>query len=336
MRVYIADEASPVVTRYTDIQGVDFRVRLLLTCAHTQSAESRARIMAMACDALEPESLFVDSGAFGLSSHYYKHGKVPSVAEATDILRNHLGACKWLVDNGYPLAAVAELDLQELYGNETVLAWRDKYVFPFQEQTGVDVVLSSIHRGDTPEDRIRFLLDDRVRYIGMSAIMNLKKAAETFGSKEKYFELMRSMAGLCFDAGVKFHGYAVTRTNLLKKVPYYSCDSISWQQALHFGGALAFDSSSGNLVRVDAGKGLIKKKGAKALARNIVRIQSHGSKLKPLDVIGRKKVKGRPRSDHHAVFLDQARVFAQMEDFYTAYWRLKGYDWDKQLELVRK
>lgn len=325
-RVYLADEASPVVTRYKAIGKIDFSVRLLLTC--TGSARSRARIMARACDALNPRSLFVDSGAFILRSAFYKHGKLPSVAEAEELIRNHLGACVWLVENGYPLAAVAELDLPDIYGDEVNDRWREKYFFPFQDQTDVPVVLA-VHGATNWEE---FINDDRLRYLGMSAAMNKKAIAGVYGSYDKYVHFMRNTAEICYLAGVKFHGYAVTRSSLLRKVPYYSCDSVTWQQALHFGGAMAFDESSGNLVRVDAGKSLVKNKGAKKLAMNIIKIQSHGSRLRPLDVIGRETVKGRPRADHRAIFHDQARVFAQMESYFTKYWKLKGFDWEKQLE----
>ena len=79
MQVYVADEASPVVTRYSDIGELDFPVRLLLTC--DGPARSRARIMDKACQALSPVSLFVDSGAFVLKSRYFKHQKQLSKRE---------------------------------------------------------------------------------------------------------------------------------------------------------------------------------------------------------------------------------------------------------------
>jgi len=325
-RVFLADEASPVVTRYKNIGDIDFSVRLLLTC--TGSARSRARIMARACDALQPQSLFVDSGAFVLRSAFYKHGKLPSVSEAEEIIRNHLGSCVWLVEHKYPLEAVAELDLPDIYGEDINERWREKYFYPFQEQTGVPVVLA-VHGSVKWEAVIE---NPRLKYLGMSAAMNKKTIAASYGSYEGYVKFMRNIAEICYLAGVKFHGYAVTRSSLLRRVPYYSCDSVTWQQALHFGGAMAFDESSGNLVRVDAGKSLVKNKGAKKLAMNIVKIQSHGSRLRPLDVIGREKIKGRPRADHHAIFHDQARVFSQMETYFTKFWKLKGFDWEQQLE----
>jgi len=323
MHVYIADEASPVVSRYKEIGEIGFPVNLLLTC--NGKAPSRARILDLACQALSPDRLFVDSGAFIIKSKFFKHGgKSLAIEECEKVIESHLGACYWLVDNDIPLAGVAELDLQELYGMDVVKRWRDKYMFPFQEQTGVPVVFAS-HMTNADDSIEVLVAHPDVYYIGMTM---QTKATQL----DKLVEVAAMAAELCYLKGVKLHGYAVTRPSVLKKVPFYSCDSVTWQQALHFGGAMVFDQTTGDIVRVDAGKGLVKKKGATAVAKNILKIQGHGSKLKPLDVVGRKMVKGRPRADNHAIFLDQAKVFADMARYYTTYWRLRGFDWEAQLE----
>jgi len=335
MLVYLADEASPVVSRYKDTPKdfVDFPIRLLLTC--TGSVRSRARIMAKACDALGPTDLFVDSGAFILRSSFYKTGRLPSPADARTIVCNHLGACKWLVDHGYPIKAVAELDVPGLYDDVSMIyAWRDELMFPFQEETGVPIVFGLHHGVESTSAFENLVTDPRVKYLGMSAAITRQSMADAAGSVEGYYKYMAMVADYCYTVGIKFHGYAVTRVNLLRRIPYYSCDSVSWQQALHFGGAMTFDAKSGNLIRIKAGKTLVRDKGAKALAKNVLKLRSHGSNLKPLDVIGRTKVKGRLRADHLAIFKDQAKVFVDMETYFTEYWRLKGFDWSKQLAKV--
>lgn len=320
MRVYIADEASPIVSRYSDIAGVGFPVNLLVTC--NGSAPARARIIDKACTALSPESLFVDSGAFIIKSAYFKTGKGYSKRDCEDIIIAHLGACRWLVEHDIPLHAVAEMDLQEMFGLDTVKRWRDLYMFPFQDETGVPVVFAAHYLPHESDDSIEYLVQDPdVHYIGMT--MRVKAV-----DLDAHCEMAALAAELCYVKGIRLHGYAVTRPKILKRVPFYSCDSVTWQSAIHFGGAMAFDQITGSIISVDAGKGLVKRKGATAVAKNILRLQSYGSKLKPLDVVGRKMVKGRPRADNHAIFRDQAKVFADMSRYFTTYWRLRGFDWD--------
>jgi len=325
MLVYIADEASPVVTRYKNIGELDFDVNLLLTC--TGKVQSRARILSKACKALNPRSVFVDSGAFIYQAKYFKHGVRPTVSEVEESVKAHFGSCYWLWKNGYPLKAVAEMDVPMLWdkgGHEIVSRWRHKYAYPFQEETDIPVVIA--WHGGIPFQQ--FLDEERnLRYVGVSIFDKKRLIAEKFGSVARYYDNMALYIRDCYRSDILVHGYAVTRTDALKRIPFYSVDSITWQGAVHFGNAIAFDKKTGNMIRADIGKGIVKKKGARAVAKNILKLRRAGSKLSTLDAIGRTNVKGRPRADHIALFKDQAKVFDTMGIWFTKYWERKGVDW---------
>lgn len=325
MKIYIADEASPTVSRYKHVGLVDFGVRLLLTA--NGNAQGRARIIHKACHALHPLSLFVDSGAFIYSSAFYKHGTKLPIHQAEQYLRDHLGACFWLAQNGYPIKAVAELDMQPLYGQYTIEKWRNEYMLPFQEQTGVNVVFG--WHGD--EDFDALISKPWCNYVGISMGYGVKYIKDQWGTMENFYTDMREMIDACYEEKVRIHGYAVTRTPALKKLPFYSVDSVSWQQSLHFGGVIAFDRNTGNLVRADLGRGFVKRKGLKAAALNLTKLQAFGCRLSLLDILGRKNAEGKIRPDNVAIFKDQARVFSDMEQWFTAYWKQKGIDWAEQL-----
>lgn len=314
-----------MVSRYKNVGKTDFSVRLLLTANGKPGA--RARIIAKACHAIYPRSLFVDSGAFIIRSAYYKHDKLPTVAEATEVVRSHFGSCLWLHEQGFPLKAVAELDLPDIYGQEVIDDWRDNYALPFQDQTGIPVVFA----WHGTESVWSLLSEEWCHYLGVSMAYSKKLIKEQWGTQEAYYTEMKDLALECYHNDVRIHGYAVTRTSALKAVPFYSVDSVSWQQALHFGGALAFDRTRGELVRVDLGRGFVQRKGWTAAAKNLSKLQRHGCRLSLLDITGRKDADGKRKINNVAIFLDQAKVFADMESWFTAYWRNKGINWAEQL-----
>jgi hypothetical protein len=294
----------------------------LVTTALNARAKARRNIITKAVGAVGASDVVVDSGAFALRGLNWKKGQKFSPEQAESICQYHFDSCRMLHAEGVPLSAVAELDLPHLFGSYHVERWRELYAFPFQDDTGIPVIFG--WHQDTPYEYL--LEDSRVSYVGFGVLRS--KDAQGDG----YLSYLKGLILQGYKARKRVHGFALTQTKFLKHLPFYSIDSVTWQVAYAFGDAVVFNTRTGDLERRGLGSYVLKESNARKLAKNAIQLRKRGSTLRPLDVIGRTKVKGKYRPDPSDLFHDQALAFHKMEKWYTRYWKLKGVDWETQLD----
>lgn len=127
---------------------------------------------------------------------------------------------KWLVENKDKLDYFCELDIQEILGMKKILGWREE----LKELGLAKKAIYVWHRDDGFEAFERLLDTSESGYI---AVEGLKKNKEMLD----YKKLLRH----AYDKGIKVHGFAFTKCDLLHEFPFYSVDSSTWINPIKFG-----------------------------------------------------------------------------------------------------
>jgi len=256
----------------------------------------------------KPDDWCVDSGAHFFLADYFKHGKRTTPGEC----EQHLGAFLDFLEGleAKPSFAV-ELDLQELYGTDVVDDWRTRLLKPFEKQSGIPI-LYVWHTNDGAAGWHALLDDPDIHWLGLSNLRTVEP--KTLGR----------MVMMAYEAGKPVHGFAAVRGRVLKQVPFYSVDSTSWGSVSLFGIVRDFNESNGTMRTGWAGRGVFKRD-RKAAAAALLRV-SRGGQVRLTDTLGVKAGGSLTR-----VYQYQADAYVQFEEWYGAYWRSRGIDWDKRL-----
>lgn len=161
---------------------------------------------------------FIDSGA-----HTYQND--PKYREY-DIAywENHLqGYLKWAEKNREYIFAIASFDFENLVGGDIVAKWYREYFEPFSQRTGIPVCY--VWHQDSSQDWEHYC--QRYKYVGFSSVntqgeaIDLPEYVAKLNIASKYNALV--------------HGFGMTRTAMLPKVPFYTCDSTTWLVGLQYG-----------------------------------------------------------------------------------------------------
>lgn len=134
---------------------------------------------------------------------------------------------EWLIKNKDYIFACANLDLEAIVGNELVDEWNDKY-FKKVEEAGIEVCyIWHSPRGETGWEE----MCKKHSYIGLS-IQNdtdttLQKLMKKIKVAQKY--------------NTRVHGMALTKTDILVRVPFFSADSTTWLVGQQYGELNWFD-----------------------------------------------------------------------------------------------
>lgn len=172
----------------------------------------------------------VDSGAFSyLSASGFapvgsqmgaKRAGLPPIRE---YYNNYVA---WLVRNYSRYAHFVELDLQELYGWDLI----EEFRAGFRAAGLGSKMIRVFHTGESMDDLQRLISTSESGYIGCEG---LRLGHERL----PYKDIIRR----CYNAGVKVHGFAFTRSRLLRDFPFYSVDSSSVLAILRYGVMQVFD-----------------------------------------------------------------------------------------------
>lgn len=127
----------------------------------------------------------------------------------------------FVISNSDYIFACANLDLEDIVGNDQVDAWNDEYFQPI-EDSGVEVCYIWHHpRGETGWEE----MCQKHSYIGMSM------QADSSVTVQK---LMRRMK-VASKYNTRVHGMALTKTEILVRVPFFSADSTTWLVGQQYG-----------------------------------------------------------------------------------------------------
>ena len=151
--------------------------------------------------------VFIDSGAYTFLTNSDKFQDKP-LKFWEDYLQEYTD---WVKDNHEYIFACANLDIEFLVGNEQVDEWNDKYFLPVEE-AGVEVCyIWHTPRGEQGWEQ----MCKKHSYIGMSM------------ENDKEFTVQRLMKRMkvAQKYNTRVHGMALTKTEILVRVPFFSADS---------------------------------------------------------------------------------------------------------------
>lgn len=125
------------------------------------------------------------------------------------------------------LFACANLDIEAIVGIDTVDKWNDKY-FNLVEESGVDVCyIWHSERGETGWEEYA----KKHSYIGLSMANDKEATVQRLMKRIKVAEKYNT----------RVHGMALTKTEILVRVPFFSADSTTWLVGQQYGELNWFD-----------------------------------------------------------------------------------------------
>lgn len=297
MRIYLASTED----LYRGRAAVTVR-RLLLSY---WGKESRFDVSWEHCG--KPADWCIDSGAHFFISAYLKKGALVPVEEVEEHIHKYVS---WMKEADNKPTWAVEMDLQDLYGIDLIEKWRWEIWKPFEKETGIKVVYN--HHITESLDRWQEMLDDPgMTRLALSIPRN--KDLRIYGAK--VYE--------AYEAGKPVHGFAQVRKRSMRVIPFYSVDSTSWGAGALFGTVHSFNSQHGLNKTAAAGRSVFKKNPRKAMA---ALLKSTKGKVRAKDMLGVEAGGSLSR-----LYQNASDSYMEMEDWYTAYWKVKGVDWDAKL-----
>lgn len=162
--------------------------------------------------------LFIDSGVFTyLNDPKYQNYTVEQWEEQ---LREYL---RWAESHKESIFGMAELDLQNLLGMETITRWRREYFEPFMLRTGIPVCFIYHHDGE----HIWENMCERYPYVGLTTVADDGRSYDMDG--------FRKMLKIAEKYNSLIHGFGMTQTSVLPQLPFYTVDSTSWKSGFRYG-----------------------------------------------------------------------------------------------------
>lgn len=128
---------------------------------------------------------------------------------------------EWVKDNSDYIFACANLDIEAIVGIDKVDEWNDKYFKPVEE-SGVEVCyIWHSERGESGWEEYA----KKHSYIGLSMANDRESTVQKLMKRLKVAEKYNT----------RVHGMALTKTEILVRVPFFTADSTSWLVGQQFG-----------------------------------------------------------------------------------------------------
>lgn len=183
----------------------------------------------------------------------------------------------------------AELDLQDIVGQEQVWEWRKRY-----KEAGVsDKIITVHHSMNTMDDFKRMVRESDSKYVALEGLRGGKVNLP-------YMQLIRH----AYENDTKVHGFALTNQKIMKKYPFYSVDSSSWTAVNRYG--LIYKFEDGRMRQ-------FKTKKEHFFEKNLSLQQASFN---------------REKENQHFKLADAQVAFRKMEKYFGALWKKRGIDWD--------
>ena len=199
---------------------------------------------------------------------------------------------KWLVQNYKYYDYYAELDIGEIVGQKKVNQWRQQLI----DNNVFDKCVTVYHpRCCTWEDYLEMLKQTQSGYVALEG----DRKGRTRLNYNKYLKP-------AYKQGIKVHGFAMTKIEVLKNYPFYSVDSASWLQPQMYGTIPYFDKGKLTCLSYNKEKHFLKK-----------------PKNMNLDILrGEDKKVTRIYTMQLAI-----KAYKEMQDYYTNLWNKRGILW---------
>ena len=167
--------------------------------------------------------VFVDSGAYTFITQADKYIDKP-MSYWEDYLEEYTD---WLKENADCIFACADLDLDDIVGSDQVEEWRANIFKPLTRDYGIDVCyIWHTIRGHEGWKR----MCERYDYVGFST-----------ENSDMTVQEMTKFVNIAKKNNARVHGMALTKTDILVRVPFFSADSTTWIVGQQYGELNWFD-----------------------------------------------------------------------------------------------
>jgi len=233
----------------------------------------------------------VDSGAhsffglLGVSITSHANDKKKDIPDPRVYFKEYKA---WLKAHYNFLDYFCELDLQDILGMDQILQWRKE----LEDEGLADKAITVFHRDDGWEAFEALCANSKSGYIAIEGI----KKNRSILPYNKYLKY-------AYEHGIKVHGFAFTKADLIQQFPFYSVDSSSWTMGPRYGSFQVF--RNGQMPTVTGTKAHFFKYGIPVELHNSHRSKEH-SKLK-LEFT--------------------AKEFQKLESYVTKLWEMRGIHW---------
>lgn len=306
MRVYLAAVSQLYSSAPRSKHGGSSQIHRLLTSYLPQFKDEQKLLTALdrGC---QPIDYCVDSGAHVWLAAFFKKDEKAPVSQIEDTIARFLASVRRLPRKP---TFIVELDLQRIYGLDTITAWRRDLWAPFEKETGIRVCYVW-HEVDTAKRWYEMLEHPDIRYMGMG------------GNRAVPVDLRKVLMYDAYKAAKPVHGFAAVDAKWMKQIPFYSVDSTSWSVGAQvFGLAPTFDAAVGKIRQYPVGNREFRTNPRQAAA-NLIKAKNFFAS----DIVEKENGQKNYGRFHTAA----ADVFRRLEEWHTAYWKAKGLDWDAQL-----
>lgn len=166
--------------------------------------------------------ILIDSGAHTFYSKIDEYSKKPD-SFWDDYLQKYT---EWVAENKDYITSCANLDIEGIVGIEKVDEWNKKYFAPLEEM-GIDVcyIWHAVRGTNGWEDYCK-----KYKYVGLST--------ENDSLTTQHLSKMLTVSKRY---NTRVHGMALTKTEVLVRVPFYSVDSTTWLVGQQYGELNWFD-----------------------------------------------------------------------------------------------
>lgn len=217
-----------------------------------------------------------------------------------------------------------ELDVGEVIGLERARRWHEDW----RREGMLDRLIVAYHpiEGETPEAFVDRFRDHPSRYVATES------ASRTLGRIGAGYHLR--FLRLCYEAGLRAHGFATTHPSTFPTLPFYSVDSSSWKTAMMWGAwRRRAMEARGETWREFKLRRPESDEERNELAR---RIFGNGYGLRDVErVVHDRVARGRTAPGRWESYVDQhlraVETIDEMERYYTRLWAARGVDWAARL-----
>ncbi len=177
--------------------------------------------------------VFVDSGAHTFFSEDDKLGAAGVHKKKTKTVESHQeyfdNYVIWLKRNYEHYDYFAELDIGDIIGQKKVNEWRE-----ILKKENLYSKCVTVYHPDCMswEDYINMLEDSQSKYVALEGDRRHRK-------RLPYIKLIKE----CYKRNIKVHGFAMTKDNVMSKLPFYSVDSTSWKSGEMYGAIPYFNGT---------------------------------------------------------------------------------------------
>lgn len=220
----------------------------------------------------------LDSGAFNFFTNR------PALKDAEDYIDRY---CEYISTYGKYYEWICELDIERYFGEKKVEEWLEK-MLKYSPN-----VIPCWHENRGIKKWKEYC--ERFKYVALGGAMFKKNRFDV--------DTLEKMCKYAYHKGVKVHGMACGKLDILMRVPIYSVDNTTWVSAQKFGRLSIFDEKAMRMIHLHY--------------RDVPKFKKHFEKMLNMEMLSSWEERTKFTVGQHLKF----------EQFITKIWEKRGVNW---------